>query len=142
MNQKNSKSLAKALPPHVQTGLKSVLGMCTVYRRFIKDDAHITTPLTKLTSKNLPHVLPPMDAAQLAAFEYLKERFTSTPILALPRRECLFILDTDACTVQVACTLSQQQPDKSILLVGYYSRGLILADKYYPTTDRECLAVV
>ena len=49
---------------------------------------------------------------------------------------------TDACAVQVGCTLLQQQPDRSILPVGYYSRGLIPAEKNYSTTDRECLAVV
>jgi len=142
VNQKNSKSLAQALPPRNQTKLKSFRGMCNVYRSFIKDYAHIAKPLTKLTSKKLPHVLPPLDAAQLAAFEYLKERLTSNPILALPRREGLFILDTDACAVQVGSTLLQQQPDKSILPVVYYSRGLIPAEQNYFTTDRECLAVV
>jgi len=108
-----------------------------VYRRFIKAYAHIAKLLTKLTSTKLPHVLPPLDAAQLAAFEYLKERLTSTPILALPRREGLFILDTDACAVQVGCTLLQQQPDKSILPVGYYSRGLIPAEQNYSTPRRR-----
>jgi len=142
VNQENIKSLAQELPPRTQTELKSFLGMCNLYRRFIKDYGHITKPLTKLTSKKLPHVLPPLDAAQLAAFEYLKVRLTSTPILALPRSEGLFILDTDACAVQVGCTILQQQPDKSILPVGYYSRGLIPAEKNYSTTDRECLAVV
>jgi len=142
VNQKNIKSLAQALPPRNQTELKSVLGMCNKYRRFIKDYAHIAKPITKLTSTKLPHVLPPLDAAQMAAFEYLKGRLTLTPILALPRREGLFNLDTDACTVQVGCTLLQQRPDKSILPVGYYSRGLILAEQNYSTDDRECLAVV
>jgi len=142
VNQKNIKSLAQALPPRNQTDLKSFLGMCNVYRRFIKDYAHIAKPLTKLTSKKLPHVLPSLDAAQLAAFEYLKERSTSTSILALPRSESLFILDTDACAVQVGCALLQQQPDKSILPVGYYSRGLTPAEKNYSTTDRERLDVV
>jgi len=116
--------------------------MCNVYRRFIKDYAHIAKPLTKLTSKKLPNVLTPLDASQMAAFEYLKERLTSTPILALPRREGLFILDTDACAVQFGCTILQQTPDKSILPVGYYSRGLIPAEQNYSTTDGECLAVV
>ena len=129
VNQKNIKSLAQALPPRNQTELQSFLGVCNVYRRFIKDYAHIAKPLNKLTSKKLPHVLRLLDAAQMAAFEYLKERLTSTPILALPRREGLFILDTDACAVQVSCTLLQQQPDKSILSVGYYSRGLIPAEQ-------------
>jgi len=142
VNQTSIKSLAQALPPRNQTELKSFLGMCNVYRRFIKDYAHIAKPVTKLTSKKLPHVLPPLDAAQMAAFEYLKERLTSTAILALPRREGHFILDTDACAVQVGCTLLQKQPDKSILPVGYYSRGLIPAEQNYSTTDRECLAVV
>jgi len=72
VNQKNIKSLAQALPLRNQTELKSFLGMCNVYRRFIKDYAHIAKPLTKLTSKKLPHVLPPLDAAQTAAFEYFK----------------------------------------------------------------------
>jgi len=103
--QKNIKSLAQALPRRNQTELKSFLGMCNVYRRFIKDYAHIAKPLAKLTSKKLPHVLPSLDAAQLPAFEYLKERLTSTSILALPRSEGLFILDTNACAVQVGCTL-------------------------------------
>jgi len=142
MNQKNMKSLAQALPSRNQTELKSFLGMYNVYRRFSKDYAHIAKPLTKLTSRNIPHVLAPLDAAQLAAFEYLKEHLTSTPILALPRREHLFILDTDACAVQVGRTLLQQQPDKSILPFGYYSRDVIPAEQYYFTTDRECLAVV
>jgi len=70
VNQKSITSLAQALPPCIQTKLKSFLGMCNEYRRFINDYAHIAKPLTKLTSKKLPHVLPPLDAAQLAAFEY------------------------------------------------------------------------
>jgi len=142
LNQKNIKSMAQALRPRNQTELKSFLGMCDVYRRFIKDNAHIAKPITTITSKKLPHALPPLDAAQLSAFEYLKERLTSTTVLALLRREGLFILDTDACAVQVGCTLLQQQPDQSILPVGYYSRGLIPAEKNYLKTDRECLAVV
>jgi len=51
VNQNNIKSLAQALPPRNQTELKSFLGMCNVYWRFVKDYAHIAKPLTKLTSK-------------------------------------------------------------------------------------------
>jgi len=104
--------------------------------------AHIAKPLTRLTGNRLAHVLPSPDAAQWAAFGYLKERLTSTPILALPRRVGLFILDTDACAVHVGCTLMQQKPDEIILPVGYYSRVLVPAEKIYWTTDRECQAVV
>jgi len=142
VNRKNIKILAQSRRPRNQTELKSFPGMCNVYRRLIKDYAHIAKPLTKLSSKNLPQVLPPLDASQLAAIEYLKERLTSTSILELPRRDGLFILDTDARAVQVGGTLLQQQPAKSILPVGYHSRGHIPAEKNYSTTDRKCLAVV
>jgi len=109
VNQKNIKSLAQALPPRKQTELKSFLGMCNVHWRLMNDYAHTAKPLTKLTSKKLLHVLPVLDNAKLADFEYLKERLMSTPILALPSREGLFVLDTDACAVQVGCTLLQQK---------------------------------
>jgi len=93
----------------------------------IQDYAHIAKPLTLLTVRTIPHVLPPRDVAELAAFAYPTEHVTSTPILALPRREGLFLVDTDACAVSVGCTLLRQQPVKSILSVGYNSRGHVLA---------------
>jgi len=127
MNEKSIKSLAQALPPRNQTEPKSVLGMCNVYRRFIKAYAHIAKPLTKLTSKKYSHVFPLLDAAQLLDFEYLKKRLTSTPVLVLSRREGRFSLDTDACAVQVGCTLQQQHPDEIIFPFGYYSRRLLVA---------------
>ena len=51
VNQKNIKSLGKALPPRSQTEPKSFLGVCNMYRRFIKDYAHIAKPLTRLTQE-------------------------------------------------------------------------------------------
>jgi len=142
VNQKKFKSLAQSLPSGNLTELKSFLGLCNVYRRFIKDYAHIAKPLSKLTSTKLPHVVPTLDTAQLVALTYLNERLTSTPILALPRRESLFILDTDACAFHFGCNLLHQKPDKSSLPVSFYSRGLIPAEQDYSTTDRECLGVV
>jgi len=93
VNQKKLTSLAQAIPPSSQTELKSFLGMCNVYRRFMRDFVHSAKPLTHLTSNKPPHVLPPLDSAQLSAFEYLKERPLPTPILVLPRRESLFMLE-------------------------------------------------
>ena len=74
MNQKNIKILAQTFSPRNQTELKSFLGMCNVYWRINTVYAHIVKPLTKLTSKKLPHILPPLDATQLATYDYLKER--------------------------------------------------------------------
>jgi len=105
VNRKNIRSLAKAPPPRSQADLNSFLGMRNMYPRSIKVDAYTAKPLTKLTRKKLPYVLPPLEAVQREALEYLKERLTSTPILALLWCENLFILDTDDCAFQVGCTL-------------------------------------
>lgn len=122
--------------------MKSFLGMWNVYRSFIHDYAQIAKLLTKLTGKKLPHVLSQMAPEQMGAFQYIKERLTSTSILALPRWEGHFILDTDAFTVQVGCNVLQKPPDKNVLPLGYYSRNLTPAEQNYATTDWEFSDVV
>ncbi|WP_230409877.1 reverse transcriptase domain-containing protein, partial [Undibacterium fentianense] len=67
VNEKNIKALRHARQPKTQTELKSFLGMCNVYRRFVRDYALIARPLTKLTSKKLPAQLPVFDEKQTAA---------------------------------------------------------------------------
>jgi RNase H-like domain found in reverse transcriptase len=64
------------------------------------------------------------------------------PILALPRAEGLFTLNTDASQNQIGCCLFQEQPDGSKYPVVYWSMGLTSTDKSYSTTEKECLAIV
>lgn len=116
--------------------------MCNVYRRFVRNCAPIARPLTKLTRKKLPAQLLVSDVKKAGAFEELKRRLTTTPVLALPKRDGQFVLETEACGNQVGCALLQQQPDGHFLPVGYFSRVLTPAEKNYSTTERECLAVV
>lgn len=142
VNKKNIRALRDASQPKIETALKSFLGMCNVYRRFVRNYALIARPLTKLTSKKLPAQLPVFDEKKAGAFEELKRRLTTTPVLALPKRDGQFVLETEACGTQVRCALLQQQPDGHFLPVGYYSRVLTPAEKNYSTTERECLAVV
>lgn len=50
--QKNTKALKKAQYPQTQTQLRSFLGMCNVYRRFVSNFARVAAPLNVLTSQN------------------------------------------------------------------------------------------
>jgi len=50
--EKNLRAL-RGLRPETQTQMKSFLGMCGVYRRFVADFARIAKPLTALTSTKL-----------------------------------------------------------------------------------------
>lgn len=72
----------------------------------------------------------------------LKDALISPPVLALPGSAGHLILDTEACNVQVGCVLQQEQPDKVIQTIGYWSRSLTDAKRQYDTTQRECLAIV
>jgi len=95
-----------------------------------------------MTSSKRPDRWGTLSDEALGAFEELKRRLTETPILALPRRDGAYMLDTDASAGHVGAVLLQQQPDQSTRPVGYWSRSLNAAERNYSTTERECLAVV
>ena len=136
----SSRSSARA--PTNQTELRSFLGMCNVYRQFIKRFAKIAAPLNKKTGKNKPYDFEILTDAEFAAFEELKRRLVSPPVLALPRYGRKYTLETDACGHQVGCALLQEQPEGGTRPIGYCSRALTEAERNYTTTEKECLAVV
>jgi len=142
VNEKNLVGLRHAEPPRTKKDLRSFLGMCNVYRRFVKDYAQVARPLTALTSPKVSDPLPPFSRDQREAFEELKRRLTNTLILALPRANGAYVVDTDASDYQVGCVLTQEQPDKTFKPIRYWSRPIKGAERNYSTTEKECLAVV
>jgi hypothetical protein len=140
--KKNTQALKTAKVPTTQSELRSFLGLCNVYRRFIRGFAKIAAPLNALLRKGESPALGELSTEQLAAFETLRSRLLDPPVLALPRAKGLFTLDTDASQNQIGCCLFQTQPDDSNHPVGYWSRGLTSAERNYSTTEKECLAIV
>lgn len=72
-----------------------------------------------------------------AAFETLKKRLTSAPILGYPLPEGKFILDTD---VGIGGVLSQLQEGQE-RVIGYVSKTLSKPERNYCVTRRELIAV-
>ena len=140
--EKNVDAVRQATPPRTQRQLRSFLGLCNVYRRFVKNFAHVAAPLTALTKKEQSFELSPFTEAQMEAFETLKQCLTTAPILRLPRADLPFSVDTDASDYQVGCALMQLHEDNVRYPVGYWSRTLSPAEKNYSASERECLAVV
>ena len=66
-------------PPKTLKEVRSFLGMAGYYRRFIKDFSKIAGPITKLTHKDM-EIIWSEECSQ--AFETLKDKLTSAPILA------------------------------------------------------------
>lgn len=142
VNTKNTDALRRIRYPRTQTHLKSFLGMCGVYRKFVKDFANLARPLTRLTSTKLAKQLPPPTKEEDSSFTTLKEKLLSPPVLALPRLEGEYIVDVDASYSQLGCSLLQKQPDGEYHPVGYYSRALEERERNYCVTEIEGLGVV
>ena len=124
--------------PTTVTEVKGFLGICSYYRRFIKDFSAIARPMVKLTEKDVPFV---WTEEQQKAFDTLKDKLTSSPILGYPESEGYFILDTDACDVGIGAVLSQVQNGVE-RVISFASRTLNKAERRYCVTRRELLAVV
>ncbi len=134
---KRKKALELFKYPSTQTQVRSLLGMCNVYRGFVKDFAKISSPLNELPKKGTSKNVGPPTAGQEKAFNSLK----IAPVHQLPRHGNPYTLDTDASADQLGCVLQQKDDDGVLKPVVYWSRTLIPAERNYPTTERECLGV-
>eukprot|EP00171_Calliarthron_tuberculosum_P022637 IDg22637t1 len=137
-----TKSLRQLRPPRTPTELRSFLGLCNVYRRFIRDYTTAARPLYDLLKGTMPKTLPPFTEEQHQSFQALLKKLSNPPILALPQPLLPYELHTDASAYQVGCSLFQKYPDRSLRPVGFWSRTLNAAEKNYSPTERECLAVI
>lgn len=134
--------------PETVTQLKGFLGLCSYYRRFIKDLSTISAPLSAMTKKNQQPVWTPEAET---AFQTLKKAMSSPSLLKYPRTqpkeansenmEGVFILDTDASNYGIGAALAQIQDGKEVPL-AFASKTLSKTQRRYCTTYKELFAVV
>ena len=124
--------------PRNLTQLRSFLGLCSYYRRFISRFADVAAPLHVLQRKQVPFV---WTSDQEAAFNQLKEKLTSAPVLSMLTDEGTYCLDCDASDVGLGAVLSQNQGDSEVV-IAYASRTLSKPEHNYEVTRRELLAIV
>ncbi|CAB5107645.1 unnamed protein product [Rhizophagus irregularis] len=124
--------------PETVTQVRSFLGLCSYYRRFIKNFAKIAKPLYHLVKKDVPFE---WTERQQEAFEELKIRLMEKPVLDYPNFEKEFILITDVSGEGLGAVLSQKNEENKEFVIAYASRSLIGAEKNYAITELECLAI-
>ena len=73
--------------------IRSFLGLARYYRRFIDDFSRLAAPMTRLTRKEVKFEW--NDPCE-RAFQELKRRLTSAPILIVPKRGQRYIVYCDA----------------------------------------------
>lgn len=113
------KSLKEPKHPRTQTELRSFLGMCNVYQRFVPNFAEISTRLNKLLTKGQAVNLETFGNAEASAFTDLVNAVKSSPILELPQLGLPFEVNTDASANQFGCALFQVSEDGERHPIGF-----------------------
>ena len=130
-------------PPRTPRQVRSFLGIATYYNRFIRDFVGIAHSLHELTKKGIKFRW--TDEHQ-KAFETIKERLITAPIMAYPQRKGMFILDTDASDRSYGAVLSQLQTDDDgnevERVIAYASKKFNGTEQMYCARRRELLAII
>jgi hypothetical protein len=104
----NPKKVADILnwkAPTDARGIKSFIGMAGYYRRFIEGFLKIVKPMTALLANKVEFK---WTQKCQEAFEALKEKLTTAPILVLPDVHKPFLVYCDACYTGLGCVLMQE----------------------------------
>lgn len=138
VDQAKIEVIEKLPPPTNEKGIRSFLGHAGFYRRFIKDFSKIAKPLTNLLVKDTPFQF---NDDCLNAFDTLKQKLTTAPIVTAPDWSLPFEIMCDASDIAVGAVLGQRK-DKLLHVIYYASHVLNPAQLNYATTEKELLAVV
>ena len=137
MEQEKIKVVKEWKIPGKVKDVESFLGFANFYRCFIQNFSHIAKPLNELKGKKEWK----WEEEHQKAFQELKERITSQPVLALPRKEGKFRVETDASGHAIGGVLSQEQ-ERKWKPIAFLSRMMQPAEMNYEIYDKELLAIV
>ncbi len=125
--------------PRTKKEVRSFLGLVGWYRRFIPDFANIATPLTDLLTKTGKNPVAWTGACE-EAFNTLKERMCTDPVLQSPNFDQRFLVQVDASEKGIGAVLAQGTAGEEKPVV-FLSRKLLPRETRYSTIEKECLAI-
>ena len=131
-------AVAKWIPPSTIKGVCEFLGFTGYYRRFVPDYSTVAQPLVRLLGKDCKFQ---WTVACQDAFRALRALLIKAPVLAFPKEDLPYIVDTDASDYGIGGVLSQNI-EGTEHVIAYNSKSLNPAQHKYCTTRRELLAVV
>ena len=132
-------TIATRSAPATVNEVQIFLGLANFYRDSIKSFASIARPLYALLKKDIPFV---WGAGEQAAFDHLKQALTTAPVLAFPDESRPFSIHCDASGDAIGAVLVQTDETGLDHPIAYISRLLNRAERNYPITEQEALAVV
>ncbi len=132
------KAITELKSPKDASELRTFLGMCSYYRKFIPRFAELCGGLFELTHMGTPFL---WTEAEERTFLDIKQRLISAPILAHPNFEHPFIVQTDASDHGLGAVLVQRF-DMQEKVITFLSRTMQAAEKKWDTREKEALAII
>jgi len=107
--------------PESLTEVQSFLGFANFYQRFIQNYSRIARPLTELTKKEKKEEWAWNQEAQ-TAFEELKQRFTTAPILVHFDLTRSVMIESDVSDFALGAVLFQRDEENCLHPVAFHSQ--------------------
>lgn len=124
--------IKNVLVPQKQRDVRSLLGLVGYYWRFIKDFSKITSPLFSMLTKDVEFCW--TNPCQ-EAFESIKEKLMTTPILRGPNWTLPFHIHTDASDREIGATLGQFE-GKLPYAIYFISKNLFKAESNFTLIEK------
>ena len=141
MSELKVESILKWKAPWSVKDVQIFIGFANFYRRFIENFSKICKPITDILKGKDNKGLFIWGKEQDEAFEELKRRFTSAPILAHFYPDRRTVIETDASDFALG-TILLQYLGKRLHPVTFHSRKLNDAERNYEIHDKELLAIL
>ena len=136
MSANKVKDIIEWKEPRSVHEVQQFLGFANLYRRFIKGYSRVARPLSNLTKKGQPWNW--TNECQ-RAFDELKQRFISAPILVNYHPQHQKIIETDASDLAKGAVLNQLGKWHP---VAFYSKKFSDAELNYDIHDKEMVVIV
>lgn len=139
-------AIRKMQTPTMVKHVRSFIGMCSYYRRFLPNFSEIAAPLVALTKK---HARFSWTTACQTAFDALKSHLTNIPLLAYPDLNKPYVLYTDASDKAIGACLTQPCDAKDSFLpnindevpIHFISHKLSDTQTRWSTIEKEAFAI-
>ena len=113
--------------------VRSFLGLCSYYGKFVKGFGDIANPLHRLTEKG--HHFTWTEECE-SAYQQLQRALTTSLVLSYPTRTGKFILDTDASDSGLGAVLSQVQDGRE-KVIAYFRKTMTKVERRYCVTRKK-----
>jgi len=138
-DQDKVKELKAMRRPQTIKELRSALGMWTYFASFIPSYSIFAAPLFAQLKKGVKSLEWTQECQD--AWETIKNKLVSAPIMGFPDFTEPLFLHTDACKSGFAAVLTQKREER-VVLVDAISRTTTPAEKRYDSAKMECACVI